>query len=165
MGLPPLSGYRSGSSHERSWHWLGLTVRARARSSTRSVVSSARQPGRCGFQGRDILAERRSQLAGTLSGGEQQMLAIGRALMSGPALLLLDEPSLGIAPQLVQRIFASLTDINRREIAIVLVEQRVQQALHLASRGYVLQTGRLTLAGPSAALLNSEDVRRSYLGL
>ncbi len=112
-----------------------------------------------------VLADRRDQPAATLSGGEQQMLAIGRALMSRPRLLLLDEPSLGLAPRLVMRIFESLREINEHGITILLVEQRLQQALRLASRGYVLQTGRVVLAGPSADLLESDEVRRAYLGL
>lgn len=112
-----------------------------------------------------VLAERREQPAGTLSGGEQQMLAIGRALMAGPRLLLLDEPSLGIAPRLVERIFTSLETINRDGITVLLVEQRVQQALRLAQRGYVLQTGRVALAGPTSELLDSEHVRQAYLGI
>jgi branched-chain amino acid transport system ATP-binding protein len=112
-----------------------------------------------------VLADRREQPAGTLSGGEQQMLAIGRALMARPRLLLLDEPSLGIAPRLVERIFASLEEINRTGITVLLVEQRLQQALWLAQRGYVLQTGQVVLTGPTSALLDSEQVRRAYLGI
>jgi branched-chain amino acid transport system ATP-binding protein len=112
-----------------------------------------------------VLRERKAQAAGTLSGGEQQMLAVGRALMSGPRLLLLDEPSLGIAPLLVERIFAALATIHARGITVLLVEQRVQQALRLAQRGYVLQTGRVVMGGRSAALLASDDVRRAYLGI
>jgi branched-chain amino acid transport system ATP-binding protein len=112
-----------------------------------------------------VLKERREQLAGTLSGGEQQMLAIGRALMAGPRLLLLDEPSLGIAPLLVERIFESLKEINSRGLTVLLVEQRLQQALQLAERGYVLQTGRVVLEGRSSELLGSDEVRRAYLGI
>jgi branched-chain amino acid transport system ATP-binding protein len=112
-----------------------------------------------------VLRDRRAQRAGTLSGGEQQMLAIGRALMSRPRLLLLDEPSLGIAPMLVDRIFAALRVINERGITVLLVEQRLQQALELAARGYVLQTGRVVLSGPTAELLQAEEVRRAYLGI
>ena len=112
-----------------------------------------------------VLRDRSQQPAGTLSGGEQQMLAIGRALMAGPSLLLLDEPSLGIAPRLVERIFESLRLINQRGITVLLVEQRLRQALELAQRGYVLQTGRVVLSGPAGDLLGSEDVRRAYLGL
>ena len=117
------------------------------------------------FQLFPVLAERREQPAGTLSGGEQQMLAIGRALMAGPRLLLLDEPSLGIAPRLVERIFASLEEINRDGITVLLVEQRLRQALQLAARGYVLQTGSLVMSGPSSELLDSEQVRQAYLGI
>jgi branched-chain amino acid transport system ATP-binding protein len=112
-----------------------------------------------------VLRDRRNQPAGTLSGGEQQMLAIGRALMSRPRLLLLDEPSLGIAPVLVERIFSALKVVNERGITVLLVEQRLKQALALAARGYVLQTGRVVLSGPTAELLESEEVRRAYLGI
>lgn len=112
-----------------------------------------------------VLKERREQAAGTLSGGEQQMLAIGRALMSKPRLLLLDEPSLGIAPLLVDRIFESLREINQGGLTLLLVEQRLKQALALSSRAYVLQTGRIVLSGPSSEMAASEDVRRAYLGL
>ncbi|MBJ7602803.1 MAG: ABC transporter ATP-binding protein [Candidatus Dormibacteraeota bacterium] len=117
------------------------------------------------FQMFPVLRERRDQAAGTLSGGEQQMLAIGRALMSKPRLLLLDEPSLGIAPLLVDRIFNSLREINQRGLTLLLVEQRLKQALALAARAYVLQTGRIVLSGPSAEMAESEEVRRAYLGL
>ena len=112
-----------------------------------------------------VLRERREQDAGTLSGGEQQMLAIGRGLMSRPRLLLLDEPSLGIAPLLVERIFAALTRINARGVTVLLVEQRLQQALRLARRGYVLQTGRVVVSGASHDLLASDQVRQAYLGI
>ena len=103
-------------------------------------------------------------MAGTLSGGEQQMLAIGRALMSKPKLLMLDEPSLGIAPRLVVSIFAALAEINRAGVGVFLVEQNVQAALTLAHRAYVLESGRITAEGPSAALLSDAHVRRAYLG-
>ncbi len=112
-----------------------------------------------------ILESRQRQAAGTLSGGEQQMLAIGRALMSGPNLLLLDEPSLGIAPMVVARIFEALTEINRLGITILLVEQRLQQALELAARGYVIQTGRIVLTGSGGELLKEDRVRRAYMGI
>ncbi|MDQ6899024.1 MAG: ABC transporter ATP-binding protein [Candidatus Dormibacteraeota bacterium] len=117
------------------------------------------------FQMFPVLRERRDQAAGTLSGGEQQMLAIGRALMSKPRLLLLDEPSLGIAPLLVDRIFNTLREINQGGLTLLLVEQRLKQALALAARAYVLQTGRIVLSGPSAEMAESEAVRRAYLGL
>ena len=112
-----------------------------------------------------ILRERRNQLAGTLSGGEQQMLAIGRALMSRPKLLLLDEPSLGLAPKLVEEIFRILKDINAHHgITVLLVEQNANKALSIAHYGYVLETGRITLADTAPHLLQNDHVRRSYLG-
>jgi branched-chain amino acid transport system ATP-binding protein len=110
------------------------------------------------------LQERRTQPAGTLSGGEQQMLAIGRALMTRPKLLLLDEPSMGLAPILVEQIFAIIEDINRQGTTILLVEQNALMALGVAHRGYVLQTGRIVRAGEASALLEDEEVRRAYLG-
>ena len=110
------------------------------------------------------LKERRNQLAGTLSGGEQQMLAMGRALMTKPRILLLDEPSMGLAPNLVEHIFETIERINGEGTAILLVEQNAATALQVASRGYVLQTGQILLADTSAALAANEDVRRSYLG-
>ena len=110
------------------------------------------------------LQERLTQKGGTLSGGEQQMLAIGRALMSRPRLLLLDEPSLGLAPILVQQIFDIIKEINSQGTTILLVEQNALQALGIAHRGYVLQTGKVTLADTAAALAANEDVRRVYLG-
>ena len=112
-----------------------------------------------------VLGERRRQLAGTLSGGEQQMLAIGRGLMSRPRLLLLDEPSWGIAPLLVSRIFQTIAAINRAGVAVLLVEQNVRRALSLAHHAYVLQTGRIVLQGSGAELLSSDLVKRAYLGL
>jgi branched-chain amino acid transport system ATP-binding protein len=112
-----------------------------------------------------FLKDRRQQLAGTLSGGEQQMLAIGRGLMSRPQLLLLDEPSWGIAPMLVNRIFETIAAINRNGVAILLVEQNVQRALSIAHRAYVIQTGRLVAEGSAAELLSSDLVRQAYLGL
>jgi branched-chain amino acid transport system ATP-binding protein len=110
------------------------------------------------------LGERGSQLAGTLSGGEQQMVAIGRALMARPRLLMLDEPSLGLAPVVVGAIFANLAAINRDGLTILLVEQNVLRALRCSHRAYVLENGTVTLAGESAALLADERVRRAYLG-
>ena len=110
------------------------------------------------------LAERLTQVAGTLSGGEQQMLAIGRALMANPRLLLLDEPSMGLAPVLVQQIFDTISDINRQGMTILLVEQNAAMALSIAHRGYVLETGSIALAGTAAELSGNADVRRAYLG-
>ena len=110
------------------------------------------------------LKERRKQNAGTLSGGEQQMLAIGRALMSGPRLLLLDEPSLGIAPILVREIIRTIREINQRGVTVLLVEQNAHLALTIARRGYVLETGRVQLEDEAARLLQNEDVKKAYLG-
>ena len=111
-----------------------------------------------------ILAERRRQLAGTLSGGEQQMLAIGRALMARPRLILFDEPSLGLAPTVVETTFAIIADIRRRGTTVLMVEQNAYLALRMADRGYVMETGRIVLAGPAADLLADDHVRRAYLG-
>ncbi len=110
------------------------------------------------------LYERRSQHGGTLSGGEQQMLAIGRALMTRPTLLLLDEPSMGLAPILVEQIFSIIADINRQGTTILLVEQNALMALGVADRGYVLQTGRIVRSGEASALLEDEEVKKAYLG-
>ena len=110
------------------------------------------------------LKERRSQVAGTLSGGEQQMLAMGRALMSHPKLLMLDEPSMGLAPILVEQIFDIIQDLNRKGSTILLVEQNAQMALSVADRGYVLETGKVVSTGTGAALLQDESVKKAYLG-
>ena len=110
------------------------------------------------------LAERRSQLAGTLSGGEQQMLAVGRALMTRGRLVLLDEPSMGLAPVLVREIFQVVREINAAGTTVLLVEQNARQALKLAHRGYVLETGRLTVEGPAEELMNNPGVKAAYLG-
>jgi branched-chain amino acid transport system ATP-binding protein len=111
------------------------------------------------------LRERKSQLAGSLSGGEQQMVAIGRALMSAPSILLLDEPSLGLAPILVDSIFEVIREINAKGTTILLIEQNALLALNTASRGYVLETGSVALSGSSDTLLTSADVQRAYLGM
>jgi branched-chain amino acid transport system ATP-binding protein len=110
------------------------------------------------------LYERRSQLAGTLSGGEQQMVAMGRALMSEPRLLLMDEPSMGLAPALVRQNFDIIRRINDEGVAVLVVEQNANMSLRIADRGYVLQTGSIVLADRAAALLESEDLKRAYLG-
>jgi len=111
------------------------------------------------------LAERRKQQGGTLSGGEQQMLAVGRALMSRPKLLLLDEPSMGLAPMLIQQIFSIITEINEQGTTILLVEQNAQQALARAHRAYVLETGRIVKSGTGAELLHDPSVKEAYLGV
>ncbi len=112
-----------------------------------------------------ILRERQSQLARTLSGGEQQMLAIARGLMSKPKLLMLDEPSLGLAPKIVTEILGVITQLNREGLAILLIEQNVKHALAIAHRGVVLENGRIALAGTGETLLGNEHTRRAYLGL
>ena len=111
------------------------------------------------------LKERERQKAGTMSGGEQQMLAIGRALMSNPKLLLLDEPSMGLAPVLVERIYETVLEINRQGTTILLVEQNATYALEVSSRGYVLETGTVTLAAESSSLRKNPDVQKAYLGV
>ncbi len=110
------------------------------------------------------LKERKSQIAGTLSGGEQQMLAIGRALMSHPKLLMLDEPSMGLAPILVEQIFDIIKSLHENGTTILLVEQNAQMALSIADRAYVLETGKITLSGTGAELISSDEIRKAYLG-
>ena len=110
------------------------------------------------------LKERRKQFAGTLSGGEQQMLAIGRALMSQPKLLMLDEPSMGLAPLLVEQIFGIIRELNASGVTILLVEQNAHMALSVANRGYVLETGRIITSAPASDLLKDDSVRKAYLG-
>jgi branched-chain amino acid transport system ATP-binding protein len=111
-----------------------------------------------------LLYERRGQLAGTLSGGEQQMVAMGRALMSQPKLLLMDEPSMGLAPVLVERSFEIIQQVNAAGVAMLVVEQNANVSLSIADRGYVLSTGRVVLEGPASDLLQNEDLRKAYLG-
>jgi branched-chain amino acid transport system ATP-binding protein len=111
------------------------------------------------------LEERKEQLAGTLSGGEQQMAAIGRGLMSEPTLLMLDEPSLGLAPLIVDAIFENLVDINRKGTTVLLIEQNAQKALGIAHRGYVIETGRIAFSGKSDELVKNEGIKKAYLGL
>jgi len=111
-----------------------------------------------------LLYDRRRQLAGTLSGGEQQMVAMGRALMSHPKLLLMDEPSMGLAPILVERNFEIIKQVHESGVAILVVEQNANVSLSIADRGYVLQTGRVVLSGPASSLIQHEDLRKAYLG-
>jgi branched-chain amino acid transport system ATP-binding protein len=112
-----------------------------------------------------VLAERARQAAGTLSGGEQQMLAIGRCLMGAPELIMFDEPSLGLAPSIVRTVLDTISELNRTGLTCVLVEQNVAQSLKLASRAYVLENGRITLSGTGSELLADDRVRSAYLGL
>ena len=116
------------------------------------------------FQCFPRLKERRRQIAGTLSGGEQQMLAIGRSLMSNPSMIMLDEPSMGLAPMLVEQIFDIVRDLNKTGVTILLVEQNARMALRVANRGYVLESGRIGLTGSGEELLGNDEVRKMYLG-
>jgi branched-chain amino acid transport system ATP-binding protein len=144
----------------------GLTVEENLEAGARTVRSRearARARNRV-FEAFPRLAERRRQRAGTLSGGEQQMLAIGRALMAQPKLLLLDEPSLGLAPLLVQRIGETVREISRDGVPVLLVEQNAAMALSVAHQAYVLELGRIVLSGPADELSRSDEVRRLYLG-
>lgn len=131
---------------------------------TRADTAKIAETARWIYELFPILAQRREQLAGTLSGGEQQMLAIGRALMANPRILLLDEPSLGLAPLLVRAIFQTLWEINEAGVTIVLVEQNARAALKLAHRGYVMEVGRIVLEDRAEALLANPEVREAYLG-
>jgi branched-chain amino acid transport system ATP-binding protein len=145
----------------------GLTVEENLRLGMYSRKSSAAKAGEAFQRVYDLfprLRERAAQIAGTLSGGEQQMLAIGRALMSEPELLLLDEPSLGLAPNLVLMIFELIQEINKQGVTILLVEQNANMALSISNRTYVLETGRIALSGESGQLLNDENIKKAYLG-
>jgi len=137
-----------------------LEAGAIARTDRRAITASIEAV----FTSFPVLRERRAQLGGTLSGGEQQMLAIGRALMAEPKLLLLDEPSLGLAPLMVERIFGMIRSIHRGGTTLLLVEQNARMALNLADRAYVLETGRMAVHGPSAKLRDDPQVQASYLG-
>ena len=131
---------------------------------TRRDIAGIRQELERSFELFPRLAERRGQVAGTLSGGEQQMLAIARALMSRPRLLLLDEPSMGLAPIMVQRIFDTIRKISAEGVTLLLVEQNARLALEISQRGYVMESGRVTLADTASMLLANPDVKRAYLG-
>ena len=137
-----------------------LLLGAYTRSDSQAIQTDVEEQ----FQRFPVLARRRRQLAGTLSGGEQQMLAIARALMSRPRLLLLDEPSLGLAPLVVRAIFGTIKELHAAGVTILLVEQNAHAALEIADRGYVLEAGRLAMSGPAASLLTDDRVRRAYLG-
>jgi branched-chain amino acid transport system ATP-binding protein len=167
-GLPSETIVRLGISHVPEGRELfpeltvleNLKMGAYARRDKRAIHRALERVSAC-FP---ILAERRSQFAGTLSGGEQQMLAIGRAIMAEPTLMLLDEPSLGLAPRLVEEIFRIIREIHASGTTVLLVEQNANKALSIADYGYVLETGTVSLAGDSQQLLRDDRVRRSYLG-
>ena len=144
-----------------------MTVLENLELGCRSAVARERKRASLGwvFDLFPRLGERQRQLAGTLSGGEQQMCAIGRGLMARPKLLMLDEPSLGLAPVMVRAIFDDLARINREGLTILVVEQNVLRALHLCDRGYVLENGRITLDGPGGGLLASPHIKQAFLGL
>ena len=168
-GLAPAGIVSRGIAHVPEGRQLfpSMTVRENLELGARSAESRARRAETldrvCTLFPR--LAERHGQLAGTLSGGEQQMCAIGRGLMSLPRLLLLDEPSLGLAPVMVKLIFDNLRRINAEGTTILLVEQNVRKALELSTRAYVLENGRIVLSGSREALLASEEIQQAYLGL
>jgi branched-chain amino acid transport system ATP-binding protein len=166
--IPPHEVVARGCAHapEGRGIFLNLTVKenlelgAFLRSDSAGIAKDLER----GFTLFPILRERQSQVAGTLSGGEQQMLAVARALMSRPKLLLLDEPSLGLAPQVVERIFSVLREVNEEGVALLLVEQNAHKALQLAHRAYVLETGNIVMTGTGKELLASPEVRKAYLG-
>ncbi len=167
-GLTPAAVVARGVAHVPEGRQLfpTMTVLENLELGARTPESRGRRPATLErvFQLFPRVAERRRQLAGTLSGGEQQMVAIGRALMACPRLLMLDEPSLGLAPVVVTSIFTNLAEINRDGVTILLVEQNVLRALRLSHRAYVLENGAIAFHGPSDALLADERVRRAYLG-
>jgi branched-chain amino acid transport system ATP-binding protein len=167
-GLGPVAVVAAGVAHVPEGRQLfpTMTVQENLELGARTPQGRARRAETLAraFQLFPRLGERRRQLAGTLSGGEQQMVAIGRALMARPRLLMLDEPSLGLAPVVVGSIFANLAAINRDGLTILLVEQNVLRALRVSHRAYVLENGTITLAGPSAILLTDERIRHAYLG-
>jgi branched-chain amino acid transport system ATP-binding protein len=167
-GLPPQEILRRGLAHcpegRRVFPHMSveenLEMGAYVRTDARGVAADLERV--CAHF--PILAERRRQAAGTLSGGEQQMLAIGRTLMARPRLILFDEPSLGLAPALVEATFRIIADIQREGTTVFMVEQNAYMALRMASRAYVMESGRIALAGPAAELSENEHVRRAYLG-
>jgi branched-chain amino acid transport system ATP-binding protein len=167
-GLAPAAIVAAGLAHVPEGRQLfpTMTVQENLELGARTAAGRAQRAATLArvFELFPRLAERTRQLAGTLSGGEQQMVAIGRALMARPRLLMLDEPSLGLAPVVVTAIFANLAAINRDGLTILLVEQNVLRALRVSQRAYVLENGTITLTGVSATLLADERIRRSYLG-
>ena len=166
-GVPPHKVVERGLAQvpEGRRIFLQMTVEENLEMGAYTQPGSAVAPGIADVYKRfPRLEERRSQVAGTLSGGEQQMLAMGRALMSRPRLLMLDEPSMGLAPLLVEQIFEIIRELHAAGTTILLVEQNAQAALSVADRAYVLETGRVSLSGTGAELMASDQVRRAYLG-
>ncbi len=166
-GVPPHAVVRKGIAHvpegRRIFNRLSVLENLRMGAYTRDDAGIEADLGRV-FALFPRLEERRAQVAGTLSGGEQQMLAIGRALMASPRLLLLDEPSMGLAPVVVEQIFQTIDDINRQGVTILLVEQNAAMALSIAHRAYVRELGGIALAGTAAELAENDQVRKAYLG-
>ena len=166
-GLPAHEIVRMGVSQvpegRRIFSRMTVTENLELGAFVRNKRETAGDMERC-FEMFPALAGRRSQLGGTLSGGEQQMLAIGRALMARPKLLLLDEPSLGLAPIMVTRIFKIIKEINRQGTTVLLVEQNAKAALRLAHRAYVLETGNVVMEGPASVLENDPGIKKAYLG-
>jgi branched-chain amino acid transport system ATP-binding protein len=168
QGLPPQEILRRGIAHcpegrrvfPHMTVWENLEMGAYVRRDTGQVTADLERV----FTHFPILAERRRQPAGTLSGGEQQMLAIGRALMARPRLILFDEPSLGLAPTLVEAVFQIIVGIQREGTTVLMVEQNAWMALQIATRAYVMETGRIILEGPARELLANEQVKTAYLG-
>jgi branched-chain amino acid transport system ATP-binding protein len=168
-GLPPYETLKVGIAlcpeGRRVWPQMSVTEVLQLGAYTRKDRAEIAEDLEMIYEWFPILKQRESQRAGSLSGGEQQMLAIGRALMSRPKLLLLDEPSLGLAPKIVEQVAEIIVDINCRGTSILLVEQNAVMALNLANRAYVLETGRVTMHGQGKELLQDEHVRRAYLGV
>jgi branched-chain amino acid transport system ATP-binding protein len=168
QGLPPQEILRRGIAHcpegRRVFPYMTVDENLAMGAYVRTDVAAVAADRDRVFTHFPILAERRRQAAGTLSGGEQQMLAIGRALMARPRLILFDEPSLGLAPTVVETVFAIIAGIQREGTTVLMVEQNAYMALGLASRAYVMETGRIVLEGPAQALAANEHVKKAYLG-
>ncbi len=167
-GLSPQEIVRSGIAHvpegRRVFPYMTVKENLKLGAFRRKDKEGIRNDLEGVFEHFPVLRDRRSQSAGSLSGGEQQMLAIGRALMSQPRLLLLDEPSLGLAPLMVKEVGRIIREINQKNVGIILVEQNAQMALRLAHKGYVLETGSVVLQGEASELIDNEHVKKAYLG-
>jgi len=167
-GLSPQEIVRSGIAHvpegRRVFPYMTVKENLKLGAFRRKDKEGIRNDLEGVFEHFPVLRDRRSQRAGSLSGGEQQMLAIGRALMSQPLLLLLDEPSLGLAPLMVKEVGRIIREINQKNVGIILVEQNARMALRLAHKGYVLETGSVVLQGEASELIDNEHVKKAYLG-